>query len=31
VSEAVFAATAAAVWAHHGFAPRWPIGAPVIS
>lgn len=30
VSEAVFAATAAALWAHHGFAPRWPVGTPVL-
>jgi xanthine dehydrogenase small subunit len=26
-SDAVFAATAAAVWAHHGFPARWPVGA----
>jgi hypothetical protein len=30
VSEAVFAATAAAVWRHHGFPPTWPVGAPVL-
>jgi CO/xanthine dehydrogenase Mo-binding subunit len=30
VSEAVFAATAAAVWQHHGFAPIWPLGASVL-
>lgn len=30
VSEAVFAATAAAVWRHHGFGPTWPLGAPVL-
>lgn len=30
VSEAVFAATAATVWQHHGFAPIWPLRAPVL-
>lgn len=30
VSDAVFVATAAAVWAHHGFPPAWPVGIPVL-
>lgn len=30
VSEAVFAATAAAVWRHHGFPPQWPTGSEVL-
>lgn len=31
VSEAVFAATAAAVWRHHGFPSQWPTGSAVLS
>ena len=31
VSEAVFAATAAAVWAHHGFPGTWPLGTSVFA
>lgn len=30
VSDAVFAATAAAVWRSHGFPPRWPTGSSVL-
>jgi len=30
VGAAVFAAAAAAVWQHRGFAPRWPVGLPVL-
>jgi hypothetical protein len=29
VSDAVFAATAAAIWRHHGFAASWPLRVPV--
>ena len=31
ISDAVFAATAAAVWRHHGFAGDWPLGTGVLS
>jgi hypothetical protein len=30
VSDAVFAATAAAIWRHHGFSADWPLREPVI-
>ena len=30
VGDAVFAATAAALWRHHGFAPAWPLGTAVL-
>ncbi|MGI9578500.1 MAG: 2Fe-2S iron-sulfur cluster-binding protein [Microthrixaceae bacterium] len=30
VSDAVFTATAAALWRHHGYEPDWPLGTSVI-
>ncbi len=30
VGEAVFAATSAALWWHHDFSPRWPLGTEVL-